>query len=258
MHLNRWDWLLLSIALATLASLIHWLVSNQAQRRSAIWSRVLQVMEHPWCMHPLRLAYGIGVPAVALLRHGALTLRGLGLQPAASLPSRASLDLAGRQWDLLVRDLGWTLMVITITGLIVLLGHRAGRRWHRLPQAARHDPFIALREALFYQVHWAFYREAFVVGWGPGVGSWLGALPVLFETLISPVFWERMRSDNGEAVRTLLVRGAIFIASLQVFSHTQNLWMSIFLDIVLGWLLLPRVVGDRISDSVANAAATVP
>jgi hypothetical protein len=247
MMLGRWDWLLVSIALATLASLTRWIVDRQVASGATVATQAWQLLERllcaPWLVHTLRVIYAVGLPAAALLGHRALSATGLGLKP---LPTTGTelvgvTNLSLPSWADWVSDLGTTATVAAGAWLLITLGERAARRWST-PDASRppHSPFAALREAVIHQAHWAFYREPFIFTWGPVLGPWLGALPVLVEMLISPLFWERLHRGGGQARRAVLIRAGIFVASTLIILQTQNLWMALALDCVLGWLTAPQ------------------
>ncbi len=242
MDVGRWDWLLLSVAVATLASLAYWLLAYTAAhpRVPAAVAVVKRVVDSPWITQPLRLAYAVGLPAVLLFSLGALTTRGLGLKP---LPTFSPLDdLAGWsavQWTEWAGDIGWAVLVSAITFLLVGFGDRVARQGAPVERRSRHDLAISLREAVYYQVHWAFYRESFVVMWGMRAGSWLGALPVALEALLNPMLWERMRGDDRVYARQVVVRGGLYAATTLIFLQTQNLWVALVADAALGWILLP-------------------
>ena len=252
-RVDRWDWLLLSIVLATLSALIHWLlhyVTRTARKSNApgdIWlraqfARVLRTIESPWVTYPMRLIYAIGIPAAALFWQGALTARGLGLQPmlAATLAQPGANDITqsaspGAAWR---DDLSWLFVVAGVTALVMTAGSRVARQLAPQSTAGKRNLGAAVLEAVYHQVHWAFYREPFVYSWGIGLGSWLGTLPVLLEAGVNLVFWERLHTRGAGYQRQTLVRAGLFVASTQLYLLTQNLWLAIALDALVGWLAL--------------------
>lgn len=242
---GRWDWLLFSVVLGTLASLLRWLISFSAARsRTQVLLLLQQVVDSPWVTQPLRLAYAVGIPAALLFWERALTTRGLGLKPFPDLA--AGMDapaLSGGQWTEWAHDLGWAALVASVTFLLVWIGDRAARQGAPPAQRSHRDLWISLREAVYYQAHWAFYREPFVVLWGLSTGSWLGALPVALEAVLSPMLWEGMRGDTDYARRVVL-RCGLYAATTLVFLQTQNLWVAVAVDILLGWLLVPHPLVD--------------
>ncbi len=244
MTLNRWDWLLVSLALGALGSLIRWLVDRQIASGPtvavSVWEALDRILGSPWLMQALRIIYAVGLPAAALFGYRALSARGLGLKP---LPAPGIEHLLGTldlpTWTDWMRDLGVTIAIAAGFWLVVLAGDRAARRWATVALPQRTGGVLAvLREAVIYQAHWAFYREPFVFTWGPAVGPWLAALLILAQVLINPLFWERLRAGGAPAGRPPLIRAGIFVASTLVFLQTQSLWMALLLDLLVGWLAL--------------------
>ncbi len=271
-HTDRWDWLLGSIILATLASLIHWLlhyVNGAAGKRQSadnIWLRVLatralRTIESPWVAFPTRLIYAIAIPAAALFWQGALTARGLGLHPlrvgVLALPGTDNVTQSGAPGQAWGNDLSWLVVVAGITALVMAAGSRIARQLAPQSTTGRRNLGVAILEAVYHEVHWAFYREPFVYVWGIGLGSWLGALPVLLETGISLMFWERLHTRGAAYHRQTLVRAGLFVASTQLYILTRNLWVIIALDALVGWLALRWGEQPAILDqSVTSEAIT--
>ena len=259
--LGRWDWLLLSVAIATLGALVQWVIEHQAEsprpsESGSRWRTLDSIITHPWFAQPLRALYTIGVPAFAFLANGALTARGLGLKPlpfwrAQSGPGDAIPAYATGGW---LSDLGWFALLTSATLVVVAIGNHNARS-RLIATGDQRGPRSIARAALdavVYQVHWAFYREPWVVLWGIAAGSWLGTLPILTETALNLVFWERLRSGDVLYTRRLLIRGGVLIATTQLYLKTQNLWLAVLLDLAIGWLMIqqPR------SHSVTREAIT--
>jgi len=266
-RIDRWDWLLGSIVLATLASLTHWLlhyVTRAAGERKAadgIWLRVLRTIESPWVTLPIRLIYAIGIPAAALFWQGALTARGLGLQPmlavTLALPGADNVTQSGNPGQAWGDDLNRLVVVAGVTALVMAVGSRIARQLAPQSTTGKRNLGVAILEAVYHEVHWAFYREPFIYSWGIGLGSWLGALPVLLETSVNLMFWERLHTRGAAYQRQILVRAGLFVASTQLYLLTQNLWLAIALDALVGWLALRWSDQPAILDqSVTSEAMT--
>jgi len=228
---SRRDWLLISLVLATLASLIHWLIGYLAgahgRRRAEdnVWAAALRVFENPWITYPVRLIYGIGLPAAALFWQGSLTTRGLGLTTAGLLVDPGSA-------------VSWTIVVTVVAAFLLTVGYRIARRLAPESLETRRSVGRAILEALYHEAHWAFYREPFIIAWGIGVGSWLGAIAVAAETVVNPMFWECLHARDAVARRRYLVRAGLLVASAQLFILTQSLLLTLVMHVAVGWLAL--------------------
>jgi len=232
---ERWIWLSSSVALAVLAAWIRWFVSRPNDDVPSWLHRWQRWWGRPWIEELTRLAFMVGVPAAALLWRGVLTERGLGFQPLLWLQSSATLE--ARQVNLLnwATDIGWTLGVMAITGLIFGLGAYQQQRLRHHDTKAHHELGTALREAIHYESHWAFYREPFVLLWGPQIGSWMGLLPALVEALLNPQLWDDLQTF--ERGRNVLVRASLGGVSALIFIKTQNIWCAFAADVLLGYAL---------------------
>jgi len=271
-RIDRWDWLLGSIILATLASLIHWLLqyvagaASERQSTDDLWlrmlkTRVLRTIGNPWVTFPIRLIYAIGIPAAALFWQGALTARGLGLQPmlgvTLALPGADGVTQGGAPGQAWGDDLTRLVVVAGVTALAMAAGSHIARQLAPQSATGKRNLGVAILEAVYHEVHWAFYREPFVYVWGIGLGSWLGALPVLLEAGISLMFWERLHTRGAAYQRQTLVRAGLFVASTQLYLLTHNLWLAIALDALVGWLALHWSEQPPILDqSVTSEAIT--
>jgi hypothetical protein len=247
----RWDWILASIALHTLASLLNWVVlhglrQHPGSSNPSVPTALRTIVASPWLVQPLRFVYGIGIPALVLFTQGSLSSRGMGLKP---LPWGApQLDASGPasptvgDW---ASDLGWVVLLVLVIWAAVAAGLAHAKPAASAPSSGRSYWAVALREATYYQVHWAFYREPFVVLWGAATGVWLAALPVLLELVVSPTFWESARAGREPYARRLLLRGGLFVAGGLLYLKTGNLWATILADAGAGWLSMPRLQGNQ-------------
>ncbi len=239
----RWDWLLLAVLTATLASLARWAIAQPAVARSRYGPTLDALVHSSWLTHPLRLLHAVGIPACALYWQHALSAKGLGLKPLPNIV--LARDAAIQQAPGLVTwlyDFGALgILTIAFAGL-VLLGDRTSRR-SRVSSLAPGEPrswTVAVRESIIHQVRWAFYREPFVFAWGFTLGSWLGALPVILEALVSPTFWRSLGPGNAAGARATVIRAGLLVVSTLTYLATQNIWLAILGNIVLEWLVAPN------------------
>ncbi|MBN1260927.1 MAG: hypothetical protein JXB35_09630 [Anaerolineae bacterium] len=237
---ERWLWLAGSIALAVLVSWTRWLLDGYLARTKqepspktfTQWLNALRTWPGlPWIAHAFRLIYAIGIPAAALLGRGALRESGLGLQPFpwSELTGNGAAAALWQDW---MQDMIRAAGLMAIGLVVVLLAHRAtpGKR-----EKKRHDFVLAMREALIFEPHWAFYREPFVLLWGIETGTWLGLLPVIVEALAKPDTWQGLK--DSEIAPAILERAGLAVLSALLFLTTQNLWVAIAADSILGWIL---------------------
>ncbi len=187
------------------------------------------VLENPWFIQPLRLLYAVGIPAAAFLWRGVLTTSGLGLQQFFWIDNQA-FDMAPGSWDNWVRDIGWTCAMAFGFWLLVIIADHTTRS-----RVTQRRPDVALREAIYHQAHWAFYREPFVLLLGVGLGTWAGLIPVAAEALVNPARWTDLQSPARG--RDLLIRVGLAVLSALLFIQTQNIWLAILADTGLLWLL---------------------
>ncbi len=219
--LERLIWLALSLMLAFFAIAVQWVIERPASRyaeRAAQWKTQPAIS---WSLHTLRLVYAVGFPSVIFLWRGALTERGLGLQP--------------RPWNRWAADIGITVAVITGMWGLAKLSDLQVTRLAGLRVTPAHRAGVALRESIYHQAHWAFYREPPVLLFGPAYGAWLGLIPVLLEASLNPARWADLRTFARG--RDMLFRAAQAISSVILYILTQNLWLLILADFTLGWLV---------------------
>ncbi len=232
----------ISLVIALLASALRWFLERPhllgRPRIDATLTPQRAVWEIPWIIHPLRLLYAVGIPAAALLWRGVLTSSGLGLKPffwAAdqALPAVSAPALSG-SWDSWVRDLGWTCAFAGGFWALIAIADKTAKRLSP-PRVTRRSLSVALREAVYHQAHWAFYREPFVLLLGVGMGAWAGLLPVAGEALLNPARWTDLQSRTRG--RDFLIRVGLAMLSAMLFIQTQNIWLMLLADMSLAWLL---------------------
>jgi hypothetical protein len=228
---RRWLWLGGSILLAGVAAWLDWLLRRLDRPWAARWRAWAG---RPWLYQILRFLFAVGIPALALLGQGQLTARGLGLQALPWSTTSLNLGEPASAWQDWFRDLGWGILIGALAAFVLLIGEKqAAHVVDAPPDRHHHDLGLALREALYHEVHWAFYREPFILIWGVGTGTWGGLLPVILEAAINPARWADLRVPHRS--HDLLVRAFLAVVSALLFIQTQNLWVAFLLDTALGW-----------------------
>lgn len=239
---ERWLWLAGSLCIATLAIAIRWILERPRPTPTDVEeNRRPFILATPWIVQSLRMLYAVGIPAMALFWRGALTPSGLGLQPFF-WTNNATLDVARGGWDNWVHDIGWTCAWACGLWLLVVIGDYAVKRCAMHGPTTQHNLSLALREAVYHQAHWAFYREPFVLLWGIELGAWAGLIPVAAEALVNPARWTDLQSPSRG--RDLLIRAGLAVMSATLYIQTQNIWPMLIADAALVWILGQTPAGD--------------
>jgi hypothetical protein len=172
----------------------------------------------------LRLVYFIGVPYAALLT-GSIGAMDMGLTGAGG----SILGWSPAEW---LRGLSMALML----GVIVLIPvGAASRQIARAGQPLGADDRSAgavIVEAIYAEIHWAFYRAAPLILLGDVYTA------VLFGVALVGVEWLVVLIRNGlssapDERQSWLRRGALLALSATVFALTRNVWLAIFLHATL-------------------------
>jgi hypothetical protein len=208
-------WTLASMTVAVLAILL----IGPAQRgrlRATPGGRLLEQF--------LRLLYFIGVPYAALLS-GSIAAIDMGLTGGGGL----ILGWSPAAW---LRGLSTALML----GAMVLLP--IGLASHQIARAGRplgaddRSAGAVIVEAIYSEIHWAFYRAA------PLILLDDVSAAVLFGAGLVGVEWAVELIRNGlsplpEARQSWLRRGLLLAVSATMFALTQNVWLAMLLHAVL-------------------------
>jgi hypothetical protein len=224
-------WTLASMTVAVLAILF--VSSAQLDRLRAVrGGRLLEQF--------LRLVYFIGVPYAALLT-GSIASIDMGLTGTGG----SVLGWSPAEW---LRGLSTALTL----GAIVLLPMGVASR--QIARAGRplgvddRSGGAVIVDAIYAEVHWAFYRAAPLILLGDVYAA------VLFGALLVGVEWIVVLIRNGlsplpEERQNWLRRGVLLALSAALFALTQNVWLTIGLHTVLElmwkvWLrrLVPRPI----------------
>ena len=246
-------WLAGSVVVAILWTNLAWLFSPWAEtdphsERSAslperIVSRVANWRFSPLAYQGLRLVYYVGLPAAALFwGRDAIVARFLGLQhlplPAIGATAKSAESISA-DWSAWATDLGWAVLLGTGTIGLLLLARFTDRQAlprtdSEIGEGKPSGPTTA-REALYHELHWAFYRNAPIVVSGTYWGTWLGLALVALEALSNPA-WRRGLRESSQAW-SLLAQAALAVLSSVLFLRTQNLWLALVLHWGILWAL---------------------
>jgi hypothetical protein len=88
------------------------------------------------------------------------------------------------------------------------------------------DGWVLLREVIYLETHWAFYRSATILLLDDDyVGTFLGFLLVTLEWSINPAW--RMDLNSPWRSANILVRWSMALAMSITFLFTHNLWVLV-------------------------------
>ncbi len=171
------------------------------KKPQALWAEAIQ-----------ELAFGLyflGIPASALIR-GSILPRFMGF---------THLDWLG--------GIGPSLQAALFFGLLLIaIGFIRGQPNSTNPSTSSF--LLDLREALYFQIHWAFYR-AFAI---PLLGMSMGVLIGWALSLMEGVFYY-LGKRHGDVHATILHFGSLAVATGIVFLFSRNF----FYCLALHWLL---------------------
>ncbi|MCS7179125.1 MAG: hypothetical protein RML46_06770 [Anaerolineae bacterium] len=226
---DRWLWLGGSVFIALLCTGTSWYCHRRAWaerlRTSPLFSPLL---------HFFRFLYYIGGPFAALLwGRDAVVERWFGLVP---LPLLLGFPIAPeerlRLWMDGVQGIGWAAVLGTAAwATLALIGWVTRRR----RSEEDHSLLSLLREALFQETHWMFYRNGPVVALGTYWGVWVGLGIAALEAGLNPWWWAALRHPQKRPLT--LIRAGMAILSATFYLQAVNLWLSILLHwgVTAGW-----------------------
>lgn len=193
----------------------------------------------PWLLQILRLLYYVGLPVAALLLgHDAIVEKFLGLKfrPGFAIETEGATAAKWLDW---ARGLGWAATLGMGTWSLLALGWWAYRRAlvavgaNSMTTSPFAGGWALLREAIYHEIHWTFYRNAFIVVWGEYWGIWSGLALVGLEAILNPA-WRAGLADPQKAPAQS-IRGALAGVSGVLFLLTQNLWLAIAVHWGVSW-----------------------
>ena len=246
---ERWLWLGGSFLLAVLSANLAWLFRKyHLGKIGDLVSRLSAWSFSPWLLQFLRLLYYVGVPSAALMGRRVIVEQYLGLSGGTE-----AIASETAKWTHCVRSLGWAAVLGIGTWSLLSLGWWGYRRAslsvaNVADVADRGQVFAAdvpvwvlLREAIYHEVHWAFYRNAPIVAFherGGDVywGIWIGLAIVALEAILNPA-WRKGLADPQKAPAQLM-RGALAVVSSVLFWEMPNLWLAMALHLGVSWALV--------------------
>jgi len=205
-------WIALSIGLYAGVANFRWYVLRPGRWRFASW---LKRWEKTWACEIIQevagLIFYLGIPYAALIRGVALP-RWMGLSHLDWIGGTGRGVVLGFIFFLLFLLLHWYYFrSVKNTGVeIVNTMDSSGY------------PFFRLQNALFQEVHWAFYRSLPIIYLGDFYWGVLLGLPIIFLEWVLDPLWRKSLKEPGPAF-TLITQGGLALVMSVIFLHTRNL-----------------------------------
>ena len=253
--IDPWLWLGGSALLAVAASQVLWNLERTAEPDS--WpSRIPDWYRHSSAAQLLRLVYYLCLPFAALLwGRDAVIGRLLGLQSVSFVTLITSNPAAGAvaNWTDWIRDLGWAGGLAALAWAVLGAGWLLMRRTFNRPRpTGQPSGWTSLREAVFHETHWAFYRNGPAVALGPYYGAWMGLGLVILEALLNP-YW-RAGLQDPQLAAGYLVRAGTAVLSAVLFLQTQNLGLAIAAHWAVTWGFAATVQADLLGPQAQGSS----
>ncbi len=208
-----------------LRSPILWMAASVAASAMVAWAgEAIRRGKLPWLKRMISLpgalvleeavqAVYFLVPPFALVALGWLSPALLGVSVELWLPR-------------LFEGLGLGILLLLALVAVVWISRRQERRF-----SVHRSWVIGLREAIYQQSHWAFYRAAWgAAGLGLYAAVWSGVATVLVEWALNPSNLRRT------GLRKLAMRIALLFATAALFYQSSNLWLCMALHWGAVWL----------------------
>jgi hypothetical protein len=248
-------WVTCSIGLYVVGAWLDWLLRH-APSRSAQWlrRRMAEGIYGRGLIQLMRLMYYVGLPYVAVMRR-VVSLVVIGVRGPES--SDAVWWMLGWRMADWATALGWAGSL----GIAVTVG--LGLAWLNAAHAQDYKPmargvyppppwWVTLRETLYCQIHWAFYRAGPLLVfedayWGVLVSA---TLPML-EWALTPDWWEQINA--GPRREQVLLQCVWLALGTVYFILARNVWLAFALHLVLALGLNSWVAFLSRQDNTAKA-----
>jgi hypothetical protein len=242
---EHWLWVSGSLLLAAFSLNLAWFLhQSRSEAVAAFVARLTAWPLTPLVIQFLRLAYYLGIPFAALIwGHDVIVGRQMGFQPlilpALSTAEAGAIPLdAAANWSDWAHDVGWAAMLACGAWGALAVGwwnYRSALRTVSVDHPIIETPagWVLLREAVYHEVHWAFYRNTPILAIGAYWGSWVGLTLIAVEAILNPA-WHRWLMDPGQ-LSPQLARTALAVVSTVCFMLTQNLWLAVLLHWGVSW-----------------------
>ncbi len=242
-------WLAVSFCLYILASQLAWQFQwelagghsdlDQPRRPEGMGRWMDHVRDQPfapWMRGSIRFIYYLGIPFLAATS-GAIGADIAGIRGTDWVQGKSVQGFLREDW---ARGLGLAAAALLAMWGVWLISRSLSRyaRLTPLPLRLPGPTWQRLLDALYDQIHWAFYRSGPIL-WlnDPYWGVFAGLALVLLEAALNPTHWWALK-DPKTAAPVLTRLGIAWISAL-LFLETHNLWLTIAVHLVLvgplGW-----------------------
>jgi len=211
-------WVVFSLGLYALGVDIAWHYRRPRPGRLGRWVEMVKGWPYrSWLLEAIRFLYYVGIPYAALLR-GIILPRVMGLtDPDWVKGIGLGATLGGGTFLLMAFICWWYARAI---GALPL----SAREQQEF--AGSTSRWILLREAVYLQTHWAFYRSAAILLFDSYYASaFLGFLLVILEWSMNPA-WRKDLSLPGRSA-SVLMRWSMAFTTAIIFLLTRNLWLLV-------------------------------
>ena len=214
-------WVVFSIGLYALGVDIAWHYRRPRSGRLGQWVGTIKVWPYRyWLLEAVRFLYYIGIPYAALLRGVALP-RLMGLTHLDWVKGIGLGTALGGGVFLLLASIWWW-----YARAIAALPRSARQRQGASLGDDSTNGWILLREVVYLEAHWAFYRSAAILFLNNYyAGTFVGFLLVTLEWSINPA-WRTDLSSPWRSANTLM-RWSMAFAMTIIFLFIRNLWLLV-------------------------------
>jgi hypothetical protein len=212
-------WVAFSIGLYALGADLSWHYRRPRPGRLGHWVEAIKGWRHRhWLLEAARFLYYIGIPYAALLR-GVILPRLMGLTHIDWVKG-VGLGMALGGGAFLLLALIWWWYARAIAALPLSARERGGASLRDVSARG----WVLLRETIYLEAHWAFYRSAAILFLdNQYAGVFLGFLLVTLEWSINPA-WRADLSLPWRSVNILMTWSMAFVTAI-IFLIIRNLWL---------------------------------
>ncbi len=244
-------WLVVSFSLYALAAQLAWQLrwslqnarndpDSHPEHNQGLW-RLLDWPFMPWLEQAARFGYYLGIPFLAATS-GAIGADLLGIRGSEWVAGKSFQGFLREDW---AQGAGLATVSVLAICSVWLASRLLARRQELVPLPTRlpGSAWQRLLDALYDQIHWAFYRSGPIL-WLDDVywGVFAGLALVLLEATLNPN--HRWSIQDPETAAAPLLRLGIAWSSALLFLATRNLWLTMAAHLAIVGLLSAQRQGE--------------